>query len=53
MNGRGVQLGVPEQLLDEPDVGPALQHVRGARVAQEMATALETQHPQPLAHHPA
>ena len=41
INRSGLQLGVPEQLLDKPDVRAALQHVRGAGVPQEMAgTAL-------------
>ena len=35
IDGRGVQLGVRERLLDKPDVGPALQNVRRAGVAQE------------------
>ena len=36
---RGVELLVSEQLLDETDVGPVFQHVRGATVAQDVAAA--------------
>jgi hypothetical protein len=36
--GRGVQLLMPKQLLDKPDIGPMVEHVRGARMAQEVAT---------------
>jgi hypothetical protein len=35
----GVEFLVSEQLLDEADVGPVLQHVRGAGVAQHVAAA--------------
>ena len=30
VNRRGVEFFMPQQLLDEPDVGPVFQHVRGA-----------------------
>ena len=33
---RGRQAGVAEQLLHHPDVGPAVEHVGGARVAQHV-----------------
>ncbi len=33
----GVEPGVAEQLLDEADVGPVLEHVGGAGVAQQVA----------------
>ena len=39
VNGGGVELLVSEQLLDEPDVGPVFQHVRGAGVPQDVAAA--------------
>ena len=34
------QLGMTQQLLDEPDVGPAFEHQRGAGVPEQVATAL-------------
>ena len=37
VNGRGVELFVAKQLLDEPDVGSVFQHVRGAGVPQHVA----------------
>ena len=39
VNLRGVEALVAEELLDEADVGAVLQHVRGARVAEQMARA--------------
>jgi hypothetical protein len=38
VNLRGVEPGMSEHLLDEPDVRPVLQHVRGARVPEQVAT---------------
>ena len=35
VNRRRVEFFVSKQLLDEPDVGPVLQHVRGAGVPQD------------------
>ena len=43
VNGRGVEFFVTKQLLDEPDVSSVLQHVRGARVPQNVATAFAFQ----------
>ena len=43
VNGGGVQLLVSEQLLDVTDVGPAFEHVGGAGVAQQVATAFAVQ----------
>ena len=40
---RGVELLVSEQLLDETDVGPVFQHVRGAGVPQDVAAAFALQ----------
>ena len=39
VNGGGFELLVAEELLDEPDVGPAFQHVGGAGGADQVATA--------------
>ena len=36
-NGRGVELLVSEQLLDETDVGSAIKHVGRAGVTKQMA----------------
>jgi len=36
----GVDLLVPEQLLDATDIGPALEHVGGSGMPQQIATAL-------------
>ena len=33
------QFGVSQELLDEPDVGSAFEHQRGASVAEQVATA--------------
>ena len=33
------QLGMTQQLLDEPDVGPAFEHQRGAGVPEQVARA--------------
>ena len=38
VNRGGVEFFVAEQLLDEPDVGPVLQHVGGATVTKHVAT---------------
>jgi len=43
VNRGGVEFLVAEQLLDKPDVGPVLQHVRGATVPQRVATAFALQ----------
>ena len=40
VNGGGVELLVPKQLLDEADVRPVFQHVRGAGVPEQMAASL-------------
>lgn len=37
---RGIEAGVAEQLLDHPQVGPAVQHMSRAGVAQQVAAAL-------------
>ena len=39
VNGGGFELFVAEESLDEPDVGPAFQHVGGAGGANQMATS--------------
>jgi len=39
VNLRGGQFGVAKHLLDKPDVGPILQHQRGHRVPEQVATA--------------
>ena len=36
VNGRGLELLVPEQPLDEPDVGSVFQHAHGAGVPQDV-----------------
>ncbi len=36
VNGRGVEFLVPEQLLNEADVGPVLEHVCGATVCKNL-----------------
>jgi len=53
VNRRRVELLVSEQLLDEADVGPVFEHVRGATVAQHVAAtfAFEPGLPQPGGHH--
>ena len=53
VNGRGVELLVAEQLLDEPDVRPVFQHVRRAGVPQDVAAAFALQPglAQPRRHH--
>ena len=54
VNRRRVEFFVSEQLLDEPDVGPVLQHVRGAGVPQHVAAAFAFQPGtclQPRGHH--
>jgi hypothetical protein len=53
VDGRGVEFFVPKQLLDEPDVRPVLQHVRGAGVPQDVAaaTVLQPGPDQPRRHH--
>ena len=43
VNGRRVEIGVPEQLLDVTDVRAAFEHVRGASVAQQMTTSFARQ----------
>jgi len=40
VDGGGFKPGVAEELTDEADVGPVLEHVDGTGVAQEMAGAL-------------
>ena len=42
VNGGGLQFRMAEQLLDVADVGAAFEQVRRARVAQQVATALES-----------
>lgn len=42
INLRRLQTGMPELLLDVPDVGPVLQHERRAGVAEQVATAAFT-----------
>ena len=49
INGGRFQLLVSQELLDVADVGPALQHVRGAAVSKQVAGALA---PQPGRSHP-
>ena len=39
VNGGGFELLVAEELLDEPDVSPAFEHVGGAGGANQMAAA--------------
>lgn len=39
VNLGGVELGMAEELLDVADVGPVLQHQRGAGMAEQMAGA--------------
>jgi len=52
VNGRGVELGVAEQLLDKPDVRPVFQHVRRACVPQQVARRHPPRHlPDPRGHH--
>ena len=43
VNLRGFELSMPKQLLDETDVGASFEHVRGAGVAEEVATATTPQ----------
>jgi len=40
VNFRRAQFGVSEELLDEPDVGSALEHQGGAGAAEQVATAV-------------
>ena len=40
VNGGGVEFLMAEQLLDEADVRPVLQHVRGTGVAKRVTTPL-------------
>jgi len=42
VNGGGLQLLVSEQLLDVADVRAAFEHVRGAGVPQQVATAFQS-----------
>ena len=53
VNGRGVEFFVSQQLLDEADVRPDLQPVRGAGVARDVAAAFAFQPGlgQPRRHH--
>jgi len=53
VNGRGVEFFMPKQLLDEPDVRPVFQHVRGAGVPQDVAAtpAFQPGPGQPRRHH--
>lgn len=37
IDGRRFELLVPQELLDVADVGPTLQHVRGAAVPEQVA----------------
>ncbi len=55
VNGGGFELFVAEELLDEADVGPAFEHVRGATVADEVAASRATDFGllDELAHHAA
>jgi len=39
VNLRRRELGMTQQLLDEPDVGPAFEHQRGAGVPEQVARA--------------
>lgn len=39
VEGGGVEFGVAEELLDEPDVSPVFEHVSGAGVAKEVTGA--------------
>lgn len=39
VNLRRAQLGMSQELLDEPDVGPTFKHQCGASVAEQVATA--------------
>ena len=53
VNRRRVELFMPQQLLDEPDVRPVFQHVRRAGVPQDVAAAFALQPGlgQPRGHH--
>ncbi len=53
VDGGGLELGVSQELLDVPDVGPALEHVRGAGVTKELATAPKARGRHPFADHAA
>ena len=55
VDGGGVELLVTEELLDEGDVGPVFQHVRGAGMAEDVAAALALQARllEPCRDHPA
>jgi len=44
VNGGGLQLLVSEQLLDVTDVRAAFEHLRGAGVPKQMATAFQARH---------
>ncbi len=39
VNLRGVELGMAQKLLDVADIGPVLQHQRGAAMAEQVARA--------------
>ena len=43
VNGGGIQFGVAEKLLNDADVRPIFQHVRGAAMPKNMATAFPFQ----------
>ncbi len=55
VNGGGVELLMPKQLLDVADVRPALKHVRGAGVPEQMAASLfgQARLLDPFRHHAA
>ena len=55
VNGGGVELLMPQQLLDIADVRPAFEHVRGAGVPEQMAASLfgQARLLHPLRHHAA
>ena len=40
VNRRGVQAGVSQQFLDNPEIGTVVEHVRGAGVPQRLNTLL-------------
>jgi len=47
------QLGMTQQLLDEPDVGPAFEHQGGAGVPEQDGTSRACHGPEFLWFHPA
>jgi len=53
VNGGRLQLLVSEQLLDVADVRAAFEHVRGAGVPQQVATAFQARHLHPVGGHAA